>query len=99
MNGPIISLQKLTAPAAIVIASAWVTRSNGLADGIGFLIATGGFYILLVLIEQAIFADNVHHLHGIEVYLLRMVPFYFSRSNSLATFHPSSVNPKLGPEG
>lgn len=61
MNGPIISLQKLTAPAAIVIASAWVTTSNGLADGIGFLIATGGFYILLVLTEQAIFADNVYH--------------------------------------
>ena len=55
----IINLQKLTAPAAIIIASAWVSISNGIRDGILFLIAVAVFYVIIVLLEHAIYVDNV----------------------------------------
>ncbi len=51
MFNPIINLQKLTAPAALIVSTAWVTTTKGIGEGFIFLLMTGFFYIILVLIE------------------------------------------------
>jgi len=61
MSGPIINIQKLTVPAAIVISAAWVTVNNGLRDGLGFLIAAAIFYGILIFVEWQMFVDDHHH--------------------------------------
>jgi Na+/H+-dicarboxylate symporter len=59
MSGPLINLQKLTAPAAIFISSAWVASSRGVGDGIKFMMFAVAFYIGILIVEQIIFAYNV----------------------------------------
>jgi len=61
MFDPIINLQKLTAPAAIIVSTAWVTTMKGVGEGFIFLLMTGFFYIILVLIEWGIYCDNYYH--------------------------------------
>ncbi len=55
MSHAIINLQRLTAPAAVILASAWVAVARSLGDGLIFLLFVGIFYYLLLVFEVYVF--------------------------------------------
>jgi hypothetical protein len=64
MPDVLVSLQKLTAPVAIILATAWVITNKTLSEGIMFLIAAGIFYVIIVFIEWQIYCDNEYNGRG-----------------------------------
>ena len=57
---PIFRVSQLTLPVATVIGTAWVLVSGNNFSGLWLFIGGSIFTIILRLIEQAIFADNVY---------------------------------------
>ena len=58
---PIFRWSQLTLPVATVIGSAWVMANGYSPTGFGLLFGGSIFTIILRLIEQGIFADNIQH--------------------------------------
>ncbi len=61
MIDPIFRVSQLTLPVATILGSAWVFVSGNNSAGIGLFFGGVAFTIILRLIEQGIFADNIFH--------------------------------------
>ena len=57
----IFEISQLTLPVATILATAWVVVSGHSSEGLLLFLGGSIFTIILRLIEQEIFADNIYH--------------------------------------
>ena len=61
MMDPVFRISQITLPVATVLGTAWVLVTKNNEGALWLFIGGTVFTIILRLIEQAIFADNVSH--------------------------------------